>query len=254
MTEFKYKKYLPSIGVVGLILGIIYFVFNWLQTDRGNTFKEKDTFETRSITYKPELTIDSVDTKIQCDFTNPLSSKAKFPEKTYLEKDTLTLEFGMSVKVNRFIRIKNNSKNDAKLLAIIRGDSISGQLFLREILFHSIDTQKVKLEKTFLSKSFIKAGSTYDITYSDTVRYIDSAFSLHLIVLYSNYMGNIYDNYYIHRYRNITFEPPAEFLKSGYPFLRVIYPNLPWMDTLCDFKIYNQEEIKELKNFGLKLE
>jgi hypothetical protein len=235
------------IGVIVVPLSIALMTNRQSVKDR--QIKEKEIFEAGSVTYKPDIVIDSIDTEIQIYFSRPNPNSISDIKKIKVDKDTLIVEIGSKIVVNRFIRFKNIGQNDAYVNAYLGGDSITGKTFLRRYLFHLKDTVKIKNEDAYYDNRLLKAGSVYAISFRDTVDFFtDSTFSLHFVLLYSNLMGNYYDNYYIHRYPNFIIDGTRLFMESEIPYYRYCLSEVKCIDTLSDFKVYTQDEVKRIKD------
>lgn len=178
------------ISIFAIILTLFSYIYLYYRHEKEDERFEVLQYETNGIRYRPKLEI----------VGKPII------ERVILKRDSVNRSGDFINAYNKLgftaeLNFKNTGNTDAKILAVIQTDTVSGAAFIRDMLL-SETMRARKLNKVYLMNEFflfkeVSRDDTTSFKVNHELNFItNSEAVLHFLVLYENELGNLYDTYY----------------------------------------------------------
>ncbi|MHB9030153.1 MAG: hypothetical protein ACYC9O_15410 [Candidatus Latescibacterota bacterium] len=187
---FKPKSFYDFIVIIVAIIGLIV-------TIRFNNKIENTTFDVNSMQYKPIIDIQEQPAII--------SYKPQFV-KDFLKFENRGAFVGVTIDSLRImVKLINKGNSTAKLVAVVLSDTVSGDSYIRELLINKKARAKrvrITLTNSFYMAKEIRPNQVYEEeqVFERIKKPTDNQICLHILLLYINEIGTLYDTYYWSRY------------------------------------------------------
>jgi hypothetical protein len=180
-----------AIGIVGLVLSTVAIGQNCSQS----ADIARQQTQTNALAFRPIFKLLGgvrLDT-LQANSTGPEG----------VASDTLILPFSMELKISA--KLRNDGNTRGRLIGYVIGDTVTGSEAFRNILKN--ENQRKSVLQLIPAKDFypligLSPGDTVTISFSHKIANGRDGFCvLHILFLYENEMGQIYDTYSWTRYQ-----------------------------------------------------
>jgi hypothetical protein len=167
-----------------------------------------------------------------------------------------TLEI-IDMQVGIKLIVKNNGTATARLLAIGSVDTLSGAAVLREVCFDESTWSNARPWRDFFREISILPNVSDSITTRVSISAADRGGTVHLLLLYENEFGIVFDTYYWLKFvsvppRNILYGVDLDSSRISYAFSKsailrsMISPEISRQDS----KIYDADQSSKIKEFA----
>lgn len=236
-----------TLGISGalIIISVIGFFRDCSQDNRINKLQ----YELNANNYKPIIQVDSVTLTDIYETLRPINIQKN------IEDTSSTIDVKSNFKTKITFHLENIGNSNAKIVASILIDTISGNEKIRETMFNKnipfkIDTSGID----FYEKLQIQQQKKKDIIFSHEVNFfVNNTFTMHLLIIYYNDMGMLYDTYYWVRFKkkDLNFTAIVDTWNNNIVGLKIekndLNNYLQRIDDNNTYKIYSLKEKKKIE-------
>ena len=237
-----FKKLFEASNIIAFVALIISMLVFW--NDCSNEKKLKDLqFGLDAVNYKPFITISNF-------------------RLTDIEEPNMDFDkMSSNLNVNIHFDIENKGNNLASIIFVTCQDTISGTDIARRRFYSSLKDKKIRTKKinrnNYYDRLNILPGEKRTESFNHTIHaFKDNTFTIHVLVLYENEIGNLYDSYAWFRLRKT--DSKWDMLKSDslkIAFVQKIKDvEITKIDSNFDFRVYSREGRDNVKKILLNYE
>lgn len=223
----------------------------WKSCINDNELNKLNYYE-NAVNYRPRFEV----IKTEISGTNVKIFNTKISGKqNYLFETVLDVLCSLQIIAN--ITVVNKGNTIGNYIGYMFTDKASGESYLREVLTREDSTINNIPFEDYFKKTDIKPNDTLVINISTVVQHWDeSNFTLHLLLLYGNELGVLYDTYHWVKYETAPLlAKPEYFVSSENIGTRFIYNSKQYVsgikeiDHNTSWEIYPRPESKKIKIF-----
>jgi|GEM_PF-6842373 len=201
--EIRFNKTASLIQTIIVIITIVFSIISYKSTNDDiatrDTILDSLNYQIKSIQYLAKLKPIKLPS-IDYFYINPsdISKTIKVKETTSIGSAPINLEISYSVI--------NIGSSDSKILFQMVSDSITDEPFLREDLLSQLTKRKSINDgpfRAFFNNEIIPGDSLELELKYPAKKFANNTFSLHLLTLYENSLGHIFDTYQILLYNKV---------------------------------------------------
>jgi hypothetical protein len=236
VTRWKLPKVELTAAAAANVLALIALVLSIHTCDQTS----KQHGQAMALTYRPRLTVPAGLELTQIELDDAEQE---------VEGDTLTTAF--SVRFGARARVVNQGEAIARIVAYAWSDTVDGTPVLRDHLLRGVGSIGVVEPSDFYAATGLAASETTEVEFSDyDMRRSDEEHCvLHLLILYENEAGQLYDTYCWARYRlrEVWLRNPVPVPDATYQI--AIDPRLMLepVDANSDTYLYRDEEAAKVR-------
>lgn len=240
LSSWKKFKSADKVSLLGLIVVFGFSLINLFRSCNQDQQIAQLTYQVNAVNFQPKIRI--VDTPVLKKYWFD-STLVKISMKDFFSPDTTSEipTYAIKKPVNLTLNLKliNSGNSLGKILAVLTADTTSDEPVLRKMLLDgSFKEQRSSFFPPYLNTELLPNDmDTLEYTHQEQVDFIDNQyFTLHLLILYENELGHLYDTYYWSRAKLEELLFPSPFGVKG---------NRIYMLTRKSFKI----ALKDLVTF-----
>jgi len=237
-----------SFTLIAIIISLIAISIDWRQNIR----LDKLQYELNSLNFKPVIEVSDV-------FLT--SFRERFDSITFLADkvdSTGLIKMKSEIETDITFNIKNIGNSNAKIVAAFCIDTISGDDKLRELIYREGLTHKYDSSNNeFYSFQQLQPKYKDKLKFHKKIDFVNNeTFAIHLLVLYKNDMGILYDSYYWAKFqkKDLLIDFIVDSRNGQIVYSKIVgdmRDYVKFIDENIAYKIYTKEE-KE--NFELLLD
>jgi len=248
----KDKDFINFVVTIALALatitGIVYGIINHYENKRVGYYAQGEQF-------RPILNLEH-SPKVGYTFTIKIPYEEKIPYKAGRVINYDDIE--VNLEINTEMVAKNEGNAVAHLLGTVYKDQYTGLPIIRmSILDGELNSFKVEEDNDFYKSTSIEPGKNFIYKVKKSISDIDhtkNELAIHHLLIYENEQGNIYDSYYIIRFKIGPVEMAHVMMgeKELLSFKKECLKNFKIIDTSFTTIMYDEETAKKIKNFHYK--
>jgi hypothetical protein len=236
VTRWKLPEVELTAAAAANVLALVALVVSIQTCDQTS----KQHAQAMALTYRPRLTVPAGLELTQIELDDEGHS---------VEGDTVTT--ALSIRFGARARVVNQGEAIARIVAYAWSDTVDGTPVLRDHLLRGVGSIGVVEPSDFYAARGLAASDTTEVEFSDyDMRRSDGEYCvLHLLILYENEAGQLYDTYHWARYRlrEVLLRNPVPIPNATYQITFDPRLMLSPVDANADTYLYRDEEAAKVR-------